>query len=308
MACEWEVLLRQDAPSLAAEQAVEALELVARLEECWSVYKPHSELSKLNAAESAKDIDVSQNIIDLLEAALAAYQRTGGGFDITAGSLTDTWGFSRQKARKPDDNELRKALACVGSCYLKVDAAKRRVAFQRRGIHLNPGGIGKGLALERAARWLIDSQVENFIIHGGRSSIRAVGERKKGSGTGWPVALKNPANPDQVLGIIHLFDQALGTSGHAHQYFHYQGTRYGHVIDPRTGWPVQGVESVTVLCPDAAIADALATGLYVLGPSQWARFAELNQDIAIIGLIPGKRSGEVHLETWNLPSRCWETV
>lgn len=308
MACEWEVLLREDAPSLAAEQAVEALELVARLEECWSIYKPLSELSKLNATASTKAIGVSKNVIDLLAAALIAYQRTRGGFDITAGSLTDVWGFSRQKARKPDESELIQALESVGSCYVKVDAAGQKVAFQRPGIRLNPGGIGKGLALERAARWLIDSQVGNFLIHGGKSSIRAVGERKKGSGTGWPVALKNPANPDQILGIIHLFDQALGTSGHAHQYFHYQGKRYGHVIDPRTGWPVQGVESVTVLSPDAAIADALATGLYVLGPSQWARFAELNQDIAIIGLIPGKRAGEVHLETWNLPSRCWETV
>lgn len=308
MACDWEVLLPPNSPDCAAEVAVEALGLLERLENCWSIFRPHSELSRLNAQTEVFEYLISDDVRELISAGLEAYQCTQGGFDITAGSLTDAWGFSRHKARKPQNVEVEAALQFVGSCYIQLDSVQGRLTYSKPGLKINPGGIGKGLALERIGCWLADSGIENFLIHGGKSSIRAFGDRNLGSGKGWPIALRNPANPDQVLGKVHLRNQAIGTSGHAHQYFHYQGVRYGHVIDPRTGFPVQGVESVTVIAPNATLADALATGLYVLGPSQWERFASFYPEIGIIGLIPGRRTGTVDIQMWNIPSGGWETV
>ena len=308
MACDWEVLLPRNVPDFAAEVAVEAMGLLERLENCWSIYRPHSELSRLNSQASVCGYEISADVVELLSAGLEAYQWTHGAFDITSGTLTDAWGFSRQKARKPDAAEIAEAMQGVGSCYIQLDPSHRQITFLKSGLKVNPGGIGKGLALERIAQWLIDSGLENFLIHGGKSSIRAYGDRRSGAGKGWPIALRNPANPEQVLGKIHLSNQAIGTSGHANQFFHYQGIRYGHVIDPRTGYPVQGVESVTVIAPNATIADALATGLYVLGPKQWERFAELHPEIGIIGLIPARRSGTVDIQMWNMCEGTWETV
>lgn len=308
MACDWEVLLPKNSPDFAAEVAVEALGLLERLENCWSIYRPHSELSRLNSQNSVRQYGISDDVCELILAGMEAYQWTNGGFDITSGSLTDAWGFSRQKARKPDPVEIEEALQRVGTSQIELDVGAMQISFRKPGLKINPGGIGKGLALERIARWLSDSGLENFLIHGGKSSIRAFGERRLGSGMGWPIALRNPANPDQVLGKIHLRNQAIGTSGHAHQFFHYQGIRYGHVIDPRSGYPVQGIESVTVIAPNATLADALATGLYVLGPSQWELFAQRYPEIGIIGLIPARRSGTVDIQLWNIDEGAWETV
>jgi thiamine biosynthesis lipoprotein len=308
MACDWEVLLPKNSPDFAVEEAEAALALLERLENCWSIYRPHSELARLNASREVYEHIISEDVRELLSASLQAYQLTQGGFDITSGSLSETWGFSRQKARKPDSHEIAAALTTVGSHHLQLDFQNSKLTISRPGLKLNPGGIGKGLALERLAAWLISSGVENFLVHGGKSSIRGFGNRRSGERVGWPIAVRNPADPNQILGKIHLQNQAIGTSGHAHQFFHYQGVRFGHVIDPRSGYPVQGVESVTVIAPDATLADALATGLYVLGPSQWERFAQLNPQIGIVGLLPGRRTGTVEVQLWNIGDGVWETV
>lgn len=308
MACLWEVLLNPDQYSFGPETAVDALSLVGRLEEKWSVFQPHSELSRFNAAEVSQWVELSSETMELVIRGLVAYQQTAGAFDMTAASLTEAWGFSRSKGRMPSAAELEAALKQVGSCYVEVDQAARRLRKRKDGLKVNPGGIGKGLALDRVAAWLRSSQVENFLIHGGKSSIVAAGNRARSPGEGWQIAVRNPRNNEQVLGILHLFDQSLGTTGHAHQFFHYQGQRFGHVIDPRSGWPIQGIESITVLCTEAAMADALATGLYVLGPNHWDAFARNHPEIAFLAVIPGKRAGSVGVETWNLGDRHWRTV
>ncbi|MEY4565158.1 MAG: Thiamine biosynthesis lipoprotein ApbE precursor [Planctomycetota bacterium] len=308
MACLWEVLLRQGESSTAPEVAVEALDFVSRLEDELSIFKPTSELSRLNRCEPGKVFEVSPQLYEMLQIALQVYQDTRGAFDITAAKLTDAWGFSRRNGRKPKPEEIFQALQCVGSCYLELNAERRSVVRRRQGLALNPGGIGKGFALDRAAQWLLDAGVGNFLIHGGKSSVRAAGHRRPDQAEGWQIAMRNPQNQEQVLGIFHLRNQSLGTSGHAHQYFHYQGERFGHIIDPRSGWPVQGVESVTVVAGKAALADAYATGIYVMGPQCWDEFAKNNPDIGFLALLPSRRAGIVEVKTWNLGPCTWRPV
>ena len=137
------------------------------------------------------------------------------------------------------------------------------IAASRR-VKLNPGGIGKGYALDRVAGRLVTSGLQDFLIHGGRSSVLARGNRYDGASEpdGWWIALAHPLRWEEKLGRVRLKNQALGTSGAGKQFFHYEGVRYSHVIDPRTGWPAQGVLSATAICRSGTLADATGHSLY----------------------------------------------
>jgi thiamine biosynthesis lipoprotein len=144
--------------------------------------------------------------------------------------------------------------------------------------------------------------IENFLVHGGQSSILAAGSRAVGGRgkEGWTVALRHPLRPDKRMAEIRLHDRALGTSGSGVQFFHYKGRRYGHVLDPRTGWPVEGVLSATVIAPTAAQADALSTAFYVMGLEKAKEYCNGHEEIATIMVCPGQRSGSISLHSINL--------
>jgi thiamine biosynthesis lipoprotein len=122
---------------------------------------------------------------------------------------------------------------------------------------------------------------------------------------GWRIAVRHPLQPQFILGGIRLKNKSLGTSGPANQFFYFRGKRYGHIIDPRTGWPASGLLSTTVLAPTAVAADALATGLYVLGLEGALDFCKSHPEIGFIGLAPGTRDGDVEVHTSNLAADEW---
>jgi thiamine biosynthesis lipoprotein len=143
------------------------------------------------------------------------------------------------------------------------------VRFLRPGVEINPGAIGKGWAIDRAVESLAAAGVASVLVHGGQSSVRARGTQGPAveGRHGWRVGLRHPLRPGRRLATITLDDRALGTSGSGTQFFIDRGRRVGHILDPRTGLPAEGVISATVLAESAADADALATALYVLGPA-----------------------------------------
>ena len=215
---------------------------------------------------------------------------TRGCFDITAGSLSEAWGFAKRQGAMPTQDELKAALANVGSQHLQLDLQASTVRLLRPGLRLNPGGIGKGFALDLAAEILLRDGIGDFMIHGGLSSILARGQRKGISST-WTVALKHPWRTEELLETIPLHDRALGTSGSGKQFFHFGGKRYSHIIDPRTGWPADQMMSVTVLCRSAAVADALATGLFVMGIDQAMEFCDRDPQISAVFVYTDPKSG-----------------
>jgi FAD:protein FMN transferase len=144
--------------------------------------------------------------------------------------------------------------------HVVLDATRRTVRFDRAGVELNLGAIGKGWALDRVAQTLRDHGVARALLSAGHSSIRAIGS----PAAGWPISLSSP-RLDRPFARLTLHDGALGTSGAGEQYFEVDGKRYGHVIDPRTGWPAQSALSVSVVCTEAAVADALSTAFFVGG-------------------------------------------
>src|SRR5262249_6459055 len=136
------------------------------------------------------------------------------------------------------------------------------VSFQAPGIEINLGSIGKGYALDRMSEMLTDSGIENFLLHGGNSSVLARGTQRD---TSWQIGLRHPLDPQRRIGEISLRNRALGTSASGTQFCEYEGRRYGHILDPRTGQPTQGTLSATIAAPSGAEADALATAFYVMG-------------------------------------------
>jgi thiamine biosynthesis lipoprotein len=263
--------------------AERALDRIDELEQQLTVYRDDSEVSRLNASAHLGPVAVEPGLFGLLQQAVRIGEETGGAYDVTSGALSLAWGFVRGPKRVPDPETLSDARARTGQHHLRLDAEHRTVMFDRPGITINLGSIGKGYAIDRVAD-LIRSHwfPTSALVHGGRSSLYALGSPPYDFGGRWEVALRNPFDPESPLGVLRLRNRGMGTSGAAFQQFEEGGRVYGHILDPRTGEPAIGPASVTVLAPTAAEADALSTAFYLLGPEAAAEHIERHPDIGAV--------------------------
>lgn len=302
MACRFEFVFNAGEVPGDTELAIEALDIVDEIENTISIYRDTSELSRINATAACDWQSLSHDLFALLETAVELHARTDGAFDIAAGPLVRCWGFLQRQGRTPADDDLAAALAVSGTCRIELDRDGRRVRFLKPGAAINPGAIGKGWALDRALERLAGRGVRSVLAHGGQSSVRALGTQgPSGPGRrGWPVGMRHPLRPERRIATVQLVDRALGTSGSGTQFFIERGRKLGHILDPRTGLPAEGVLSATVLAPTAAAADALATAAYVLGPEGLPRIAPSGGDVAAILVVPGGSATAVHLFGANL--------
>jgi thiamine biosynthesis lipoprotein len=297
MATDFAVIVNEalpDDPRQPLRWASEALDVVHLLEDQMSVYRPHSELSQLNRVAASRPVQVEERLFELLCRARGIALETDGRFDPTSGQLISLWRQCRKEVRLPTEAELSERLALVGIRH--VELADGSIAFARAGVELNLGSIGKGYALDRAAEILLEHELTEWLIQGGHSSVIARGGHN--GLPGWPVGLRNPLLPLRRLGTIVLRDQALATSGTAVQHFRFEGKRYGHIIDPRTGWPTDNMLSVTVLAPTAAEADALSTAFFVGGVELAERYCSNHRSVSAL-LIPPPTGGQ-RLEPINI--------
>jgi thiamine biosynthesis lipoprotein len=191
---------------------------------------------------------------------------TTGAFDITSTPLSRCWGFLRREGRLPPPEAIAAARALVGMPGVVLDETARTVRFARVGMELNLGSIGKGYALDRMAALMRGRGVGHALLSAGGSSAVALG----GRGDGWAIDVRSRQVGLEKLARLHLRDGALATSGAGEQYFEVEGKRYGHVIDPRTGWPAAGVLSVSVVTAEGALSDALSTA-FLVGGLEFAR-------------------------------------
>jgi len=302
MACRFEVAFNAGEVPDATEFALDALDLVDEIENRLSVYRDTSELARLNATAAAGWQPVSYDVCELLVRARELHAATGGAFDIAAGALVRAWGFLARQGRTPELAALAAAREAAGMQWVEIDPEGRRVRFLRPGVELNPGAIGKGWAIDRALERLVDKGVPSVLVHGGSSSVRAAGIQGPAVAgrRGWRVGLRHPLRPTQRLATITLVDQALGTSGSGTQFFIDRGRRLGHILDPRTGLPAEGVISATVIASRAADADALATALYVLGEAGIDTIAPQGGPVSAILVLPGEAAGSVKLRLANV--------
>ena len=263
MACDFDVMVNPHGPADQLEVASAALDLVHELEQQLSVYRPDSELSQLNQRGLAGPVTVEPALFELLLRAKRLSEQTAQAFDPCAGALIHLWRDCRLEARIPTQDEVQQGLTRCGLANVRFDEPTKSIGFNPPGVQWNLGAIGKGYAVDRACALLQERGVSDWLVHGGRSSIRAQGSHADHAG--WPVGLRNPLLPDKPFATLVLRTQALATSGTAVQWFRHEGRRYGHILDPRSGWPVESLLSVSVIAPDSAMADALSTAFFVLG-------------------------------------------
>ena len=298
MACEFAALLNP-ADRSQVTRAGDALGLVHDLEGQLSVYRPDSEVSRLNAAGFGENVE--PGLFGLLERAKELAALTGGAFTPVAGSLIRLWREARAADGIPPPSRASAEARTCDAGNLVLDPATRTVRLER-GAQIDLGGIGKGYALDRAADELDGRGLTGFLLHGGRSSVLARGEHFGPGGEplgGWPVGLGDPHRTTRRLGTVLLKDRAMATSGSNVQYFRHAGRRYGHLLDPRTGLPADpdrpgGLLSATAFAPAdsdtaAADADALATAFHVLGREAAAEFLDANPAFAGILVAPPVR-------------------
>jgi len=256
------------------ETAVSALAEVDRIESLLSVYRPDSDISRLNRAAGQSPVPISPDTFQVLQRATELSHLTGGAFDITAGPLVDAWGFTKRQGAKPSQEILLRAQKKVDFTKLVLNQEMGTAELRESEMTINLGAIGKGFALDFIAERLESAGLSNFLIHGGKSSVLVRGDDVPGSGQGWKIALEHPQIPGKRLGGLRLKNESIGTSGSGTQFFHHQGKRLGHVIDPRTGWPAGDLLSLTAVARSAMDADALATAMFVMGCAEAIAFAE----------------------------------
>lgn len=278
----------------ATDLACLALDRIDELENQLTIYRDDSEVSRLNAAAHLEPVRVEPGLFRLIARAVAIGRDTEGAYDVTSGALSAAWGFTRGPKRVPSPENLAEARSHTGSSHVKLDPDAQTIAFDRPGICINLGSIGKGYAIDQATDvirrsvWPVPA-----LIHGGHSSIFALGSPPDSLAGRWRVSLRNPFDPERALGQFGLRDRGLGSSGAAFQRFEEGGRLYGHIIDPRTGEPPRdGPESVTVLAPSAADADALSTAFYLLGREWTASYLADRPEIgaAFVESFSGGRS------------------
>jgi FAD:protein FMN transferase len=288
MATTFEIILPFGTP--ASQECAEAgLDLIDALEAQLTVYRDDSEVSRLNQNAGRQPVPVERELFQLLALCQQLAEVTGGAFDITVGALIKAWGFYRRAGRVPSPEELQGVRAKIGTRFLRLDPEQNAVIFQRQGLEINLGSIGKGYALDRVASLLHRQwSISSALLHGGHSSVYALGS-EPGSERGWSVGLLDPENSEKRLGVLRLCNRGMGTSAATYQHLEFQGRKLPHLLDPRTAWPAEGMLLATVTAPTAAVADALATAFFIHGPDPARAYCATHPDVGAI-LLP--KTGE----------------
>lgn len=267
MATRFEIVLHgEDAARLRAA-GEEALAEIERLDNNLSLYRPSSQIARLNAQAARQPVPVSPDLFSLLERIQVLSRETAGAFDVTVGPLLGCWGFLGGGGRVPAEHELRQAREMVGMHLVELNPLNRSVRFLKEGMMMDLGAVGKGYALERAAEILREAGVVSALLNGGTSTVFGLGTQP--GGTPWRVGVEFPEKaghgPGRLLGTMGLEDHALSVSAVWGKAFTVGQATYGHVLDPGTGEPVAETWLAAVAVPSPTDADALSTALLVSG-------------------------------------------
>ncbi|TAG04161.1 MAG: FAD:protein FMN transferase [Burkholderiales bacterium] len=253
MACDCELLIVADNELGARAAAVAAIEEVRRIEHKYSRYRADSVVAEINAnAGGASLVSIDEETAQLIAFADQLFAASGGLFDITSGVLRRAWNF--KNAELPSNALIAEMVALIG--WQRVERNARQLRLRESGMEIDFGGFGKEYAADRAASVLIERGVANALVNLG-GDVRALGHR--GDGAPWRLGIRHPRVDGETLASIPLVNTALATSGDYERFVDVGGVRYCHVLNPKTGWPVQHWQSISVVAPVCAAAGALAT-------------------------------------------------
>lgn len=307
MACEFQVTYHKEDLD-AAGPALDALDSIEALEAQLTIYRQHSEILEINRQAASKPVLVEPHLFALLEQAKRIYEQTGGAFDITSTPLSRVWGFLKREGRRPGDEEIATALARVGCDKVLLDQSDGSVRFSEPDVEINLNSIGKGYALDRVSAGMEELGVKDFLWHGGSSSVLARGCNRSTPQQGWTIGLRDPLSPERRIAELFLRDRALATAGGGTQFFEHEGSKFSHIIDPRTGWPARNRYTATVLAPTAAEADAVATALFVMDLDEAGEYCASHPAVAAVLVFPGTDGSGIAIKAWGLEDDDWQVL
>jgi len=273
-----------------------------RLENLMSVWREGSDVLRLNAAAGGDPVAVSPEVIDVLTLARQIGEWTGGKFDVSFGALSGLWRFDHdQDNRVPDADAVRARLPLVAYEHVELYARAGTARLARPGMSVHLGGIGKGYAVDRGAARLRAHGLTDFLIQSGGDLY--VGGRPEGRP--WRLGIQDPRGPaNQSFAVLELSDGTLSTSGDYERFFFHEGRRYHHILDPDRGEPATASRSATIVSNQAVLADALSTGVFILGPERGMALIERLPDVE--GIIVGA-DNEVLVSSGLAPHVTWRT-
>lgn len=275
--------------SVQANQFVNmAFDEVTRIEHLISDWIPTTQISKVNQQAGIAAVKVDLEVFELVERALKISKLTDGAFDISYASMDKIWKFDGSMKTMPTEEAIKKSVAKVGYEHILLDANNTTIFLEKEGMKLGLGGIGQGYIADKIKVLLQKNGCTSGLVNVS-GDINTWG--KQPSGADWSVGIVNPMNKNKVFATFPLYDSAVETSGSYEKYVTFNGKRYSHIIDPRTGYPATGIVSVSVFAKQTELADALATGIFVLGVEVGL---DLVNQLKGIGCIIVDEKGAIH--------------
>ena len=249
--------------SLKASHYIDlAVSEISRIEKLISSWDNKSQTTLINRNAGIKPVKVDIELFNLIKRSLALSKLTDGAFDISYASMDKIWKFDGSMKAMPSENEIKASVEKVGYQNISLNEKDQTVFLKLKGMKIGFGAIGKGYAADKAKKLLISKGVIAGIMNAS-GDMNTWG--KQPNGDYWKVAITNPLNKKNAFGLLPIKSGAVVTSGNYEKYATFNGKRYSHIIDPRTGYPSSGIISATVFAPKAELADALATSIFVMG-------------------------------------------
>lgn len=271
------IVLYAPGDSTARAAAKAAFQRIVALENVMSSYRSDSELRRLEVQAGGPPVEVSKPLFAVLQRAQGLARRSGGAFDVTIDPYIELWRTARQTGRLPPDSARQRADSLVGWRNVHLNAKARTVQLAVPGMQLNLGGIAKGYILDQALATLRKHGISRALIEAGGDIVVSGAPPSQ---PGWQVVIPS-AGPRSEKRTVSITNAALSTSGDTQQFVEIDGTRYSHVIDPRTGLGLTNRIMATVIAPSGTTADALATTATILGPQKGQAFAKSHEQVSI---------------------------
>ena len=279
-----------DREELSKKASTEAFKIFDQVNETLSTYIEESEISKLNREAFDNKFKCSTYLWENLVTAKKAYEFSNGGFDVTIRPLVQLWRFNQKRDQLPTDEEIKNALGKIGFDKIEFFPEEQAVKFKHEGLQVDLGGIAKGYAVDLAVLRLKELGIKRAIIDLG-GNMYCFGEMPKGL-TAYNIAIKNPVDKKSALFTVPLKGQSIATSGNYERFVMIDGKRYPHIVDPRTGWPVDKVDSVTVISPSALWSDILSTSIFVEGDKFIDKVIEYQKQSSVVFIDVKENSGD----------------
>ncbi|MCX6552066.1 MAG: FAD:protein FMN transferase [Acidobacteria bacterium] len=276
--CEIQVY-HDDAP-LAERAIASALDEMQRVDRLLSNYDPASELSALNREAPRGPVRVSDELFQFVKRCREYFTATGGAFDPTVGPLVRAWGFFTPRPAKPPDDQIAAARAVSGFAKVRLDETAGTVSYTVAGLELDPGGIGKGYAVDMAVKVLQRAGIASALVSAGGSTLYAIGHPP--GRPAWTLGIGDPTNRERPVRVVHLRDASVSTSGVSEKFVVVDGHRYSHIFDPRSGNPVEGMCQVSVVAAGATESDALTKAAFILPREAVQRLFEPDKRIHVL--------------------------